>query len=184
MFRRLTGFGIAGIAGLLVVAGVLSKPLAAADLPYEGDRYGSAYDDPRYADIYGRGAPQPRTYTYRVPEPPAYDRYEERPPIPREPVYREDYPKYGSRAPYYDGHARRSGCPSQNQIRADLERRGWNDFHSPRVLDSGAALVRARRPSGRLFELMLDRCDGHIMEARPLEPRRFGPYAERYGSRW
>ena len=43
------------------------------------------------------------------------------------------------------------------------------------------ATVRARRPSGRLFELTIDRCSGEIVSARPLEPRRFGPYA--YGRR-
>jgi len=172
-----------------MAAGVLAEPLAAADLPYGGDRYGSAYDDPRYADIYGRDQAPPRTYTYKddPPPPPYIDRYEDRygrpAPIPREPVYRDDYRKY-SRAPYRDPDARPSGCPSKHVIRDRLERGGWHDFHAPKVLDDGAALVRARRPSGRLFELMLDRCDGHILEARPLEPRRFGSYEDRYRPRW
>ena len=37
--------------------------------------------------------------------------------------------------------------------------------------------LRARRPNGRLFELTMHRCSGQIVEARPLEPRPFGPYA-------
>lgn len=38
------------------------------------------------------------------------------------------------------------------------------------------ATVHARRPSGRLFVLTIDRCSGEIVSAQPLEARP-GPYA-------
>jgi hypothetical protein len=56
---------------------------------------------------------------------------------------------------------------------------GWRDFHGGQQVSDAAVTLRARRPSGRLFELTLDRCSGEIVEARPLELRPFGPYAFR-----
>ena len=53
---------------------------------------------------------------------------------------------------------------------------GWHDFHDGDVRGD-IATVRARRPSGRLFDLAIDRCSGEIVSAQPLEPRRIGPYA-------
>jgi len=85
-----------------LLAAAVSTGARAADLD-EGpppDRYGSAYDDPRYADIYkyprpqAYVVPQPRPYAgpyggpYAAPYsagPPPYAG-----PIPRERVYRED----------------------------------------------------------------------------------------------
>ena len=49
------------------------------------------------------------------------------------------------------------------------------------ALKGNVAVVRARRPSGRLFELTIERCSGEIVSAYPLESRVFGPYA--YGPR-
>jgi len=34
-----------------------------------------------------------------------------------------------------------------------------------------------------LFELTIERCSGEIVDARPLEPRRYGPYAYDYPPR-
>jgi hypothetical protein len=73
---------------------------------------------------------------------------------------------------------------------------GWRDFHAGQPQNDDLVTLRARRPSGRLFELTLHRCSGDIVEARPLEPRPFGPYAynrplrefhepyPRYRNRW
>ena len=55
--------------------------------------------------------------------------------------------------------------------------RGWHDFHDGNV-QGDIATVHARRPSGRLFALAIDRCTGEIVSAEPLEPRRFGPFAD------
>jgi len=40
-------------------------------------------------------------------------------------------------------------------------------------------LVQARRPSGRRFDLVIDRCSGEIIEARPLPLDDFRSYAYR-----
>jgi hypothetical protein len=61
-------------------------------------------------------------------------------------------------------------------VKDRLLRSGWHDFHDG-DLRGDVAIVRARRPSGRLFELAIARCSGEIVSAQPLEPRRFGPYA-------
>ena len=141
-------------AGLLAAAAATGAQ--AADL-YDGpppDRYGSAYDDPRYADIYRYPVPPPR---YAAPPPRAYERYAE-PPIPRERVYREDdryEPKYlpGPRRHSYAepprAHADR--CLPREVVKERLLRSGWHDFHDGDVRGD-IATVRARRPSGRLFD--------------------------------
>src|SRR5262249_33411815 len=138
------------------------------------DRYGSAYDDPRYADIYRRQEPPP----YAVPPPYAA-------PVPRERVYRDDddaapYGRpprfsYSDPRPGYGG-----GCVPRDVLRERLMRHGWHDFHDGE-LRGNVAVVRARRPSGRLFELSIERCSGEIVSAYPLEGRTFGPFA--YGPR-
>ena len=166
-------------AGLLAAAAATGAQ--AADL-YDGpppDRYGSAYDDPRYADIYRYPVPPPR---YAAPPPRAFERYAE-PPIPRERVYREDdryEPKYLPGPPRHSyaepprGYADR--CLPREVVKERLLRSGWHDFHDGDVRGE-IATVRARRPSGRLFDLVIDSCSGEIVDARPLEPRRIGPYA-------
>jgi hypothetical protein len=61
-------------------------------------------------------------------------------------------------------------------VKDQLLRQGWHDFHDGDARGD-IATVRARRPSGRLFALAIDRCTGEIVSAEPLEPRRFGPFA-------
>jgi hypothetical protein len=170
--------------GWVLAAGLLAAATGAqaADL-YDGpppDRYGSAYDDPRYADIYRYPVPPPR---YAAPPPRAFERYAE-PPIPRERVYRDDDDRYDRG--YYDGPRRYSHvdprrpyaghCLPREVVKDQLLRQGWHDFHDGDARGD-IATVRARRPSGRLFALAIDRCTGEIVSAEPLEPRRFGPYA-------
>jgi hypothetical protein len=162
-----------------LLAAAAATGAQAADL-YDApppDRYGSAYDDPRYADIYKYPPPAP----YAVP-PRAYERYAE-PPIPRERVYRDDEryyePKYFAgprRYSYAEPREYAGRCVPREVVKDRLLRDGWRDFHDGDV-HGDIATVRARRPSGRLFDLTIDRCTGEIVSAAPLEPRRFGPYA-------
>lgn len=146
----------------------MSLPARSADL-YEPPRYGSAYEDPRYAEIFGD-------------EQPAYDRYTE----PRddfEAPYNGSYRYDGSHgfngsysykdedygplddAPRYG--VRGEVCVPRHVARERLRADGWNDFQD--FEKSGSVLlVQARRPSGRLFDLTIDRCSGEIIAARPL----------------
>jgi hypothetical protein len=162
-----------------LLAAATTTGAQAADL-YDGpppDRYGSAYDDPRYADIYKY--PKPPPYAVVPPPPPPYiGRPYAGPPIPRERVYREDEHYYdGPRRPSYFNPRRFAGhCLPREEIKERLLRHGWHDFHDG-DLHGDIAIVRARRPSGRLFMLSIDRCSGDVVNAEPLEPRRFGPYA-------
>jgi hypothetical protein len=165
-------------AGLLAAA-VTSNAAKAADLD-EGpppDRYGSAYEDPRYADIYRY--PRPPAYAPPPGPPPGYYGG----PVPRERVYRDDEDDYGrdDRGPprYSNAQPRRpyaGGCVPREQVKAQLAQQGWQDFHDGAIRGE-VATVHARRPSGRLFLLTLDRCSGEVVNARPLEPRPYGPYA-------
>ena len=88
-------------AGLMAAAFTTGAKAADLDEGPPPDRYGSAYDDPRYADIYkyprgpqAYGVPPPGAY--RVPyaaAPPPYGV-----PVPRERVYRDEEdldPGYG-----------------------------------------------------------------------------------------
>lgn len=84
--------------------------------------------------------------------------------------------KYG-----YDGPPPRAYAPTRctprEEVRAELTREGWHDFHDAEP-QGEVVNIRARRPSGRLFALTIHRCSGELIEARPLEPRRYaGPYA-------
>ena len=76
----------AGLMAAVVTTGARAADLDDGPLP---DRYGSAYDDPRYADIYkypkGPGYVVPPPYASPYGRPPPYLA-----PIPRERVYRDD----------------------------------------------------------------------------------------------
>jgi hypothetical protein len=164
---------------LLAAAGAASPVAQAADLD-EGpppNRYGSVYDDPRYADIYRRPERPPPAF---VPPPPPYAG-----PVPRERVYRDDaeVPPYAGPHRYSYNEPRPgygAACVPREVIRERLSRHGWQDFHDG-ALQGEVAVVRARRPNGRLFELTIERCSGEIVSAYPLESRVYGPYA--YGPR-
>ncbi len=139
-------------------------------------RQGSAYDDPRYADLYG--TPPPRRHDeerYRAPyKAPYEDRYSH--PVPSEPVYRDRHPRqYSEVYPSPRAYSAGPSCLAKDEISYNLERDGWRDFHDPQVIDRGTAYVKARR-QGRTFQLKLDRCSGDIIAARPVDHR--GPYAD------
>lgn len=142
---------------LFAAAAVLAAtPALAADLGY---RDGAPYDDPRYSDIYSHPAPPPR---YAHPVPPA-------------PVYRDERyatPHYvPSAPPPYRHDGRYAGeCVPRDAIRLRLESRGWHDFHDAQPMGN-VVHIRARRPSGRLFDLTLDRCSGEVLAAEAIDHR-------------
>jgi hypothetical protein len=168
----------AGILAAFAIAG--AAPARAADLDYRGpaDRWSSAYEDPRYADIYG---PPPHHYGGPLA---GYDRPAP-PPIPPGYVYRDR--GYDPYAPRYTELPRpplpyREGCLPKAEIKHRLLADGWRDFHDlERVGD--IAEVNARRPNGDLYFLRIDRCTGDIVSSRLLE-RGYGPYAHDGASRW
>lgn len=157
----------------LIALGVLSLPLAAraADLdyttpPYDpyASKYGSPYDDPRYRDIYEHPRPAPRHAE------PHYDAPRRAPG-----TYDDRYLRPMDRAPRFaDG---RGECLPRSEIRRRLAGDGWRDLHDLDIRGS-IALVKARRPSGRLFDLEVDRCTGDIVRAEPLGPFEPRPYAD------
>lgn len=157
----------------LAAFAALCLPVAvaqAADIDYNAppydpyaSRYGSPYDDPRYRDMYEHPAPPPR---YAAPY-----RYQR--------SYKDEYLPPMDRVPRFDEPPRRrySELPHSCVPRGEAKRRliadGWSDFHELE-LRGEVVLVRARRPSGRLFELRVDRCSGEIVRADPIGR----PYAE------
>ena len=165
-------------AALAALIGTGAIAAQAADLDYRSiprERYGSAYDDPRYADIYGPShTPRYEPYAERHG-----DRYAERVPIPREPVYRDRYDegreRYAEVLPPNYGH--RPGCLPRDQIRHQLQREGWSGFFGAEARGDLAA-IKARRPDGRVYALRVDRCTGDVVDARPLSPQGYGPYAD------
>lgn len=173
----------------LALAASLSCALAAgevraADL-HDGadpsDRRAYVYEDPRYADIYReprRAEPPPPPYAYRpvpspVAPPPPYVHRAEPPRYTDPPRYSEP-PRYGEVDPRY---RRPEHCAAKDDIRQRLIDGGWRDFHDPQVRGP-MALIKARRASGDLYELRVDRCTGEVVFAQFLERGRvIGPYA-------
>lgn len=153
------------LAATVLAAALLlgARPGAAADLDYDGvpppDRYGSAYEDPRYRDLY---APEPRL---PVPAPPA-------------PVYRDRFADWGPRPDWRFAE----GCLPRREITRRLVDEGWRDFHDL-DLSREAARVSARRPNGDLFRLKVDRCNGEVVRADLIDRHDPGPYAWRDGPR-
>ena len=154
---------VLGLAGSMVM-GVSAQ---AADLSEAYPGSGTPYDDPRYGDIYRH--PLPPRYATPAPQPYAPQAYP--PPEYRE-EYRENYREQRgylrdmNPPPAHYG----SACLPKHVIRDNLERRGWQDFQDLEA-HGNVVQVRARRPSGRAFDLSVDRCSGQVLEARPVERR-------------
>ena len=148
------------IVGAAAAAGLLGAlPAGAADLDY-GPRAGvSPYDDPRYSDIYRHPAPPPR-YAAPYAPPPGYS---------APPPYAAAPPAYGAPPAYpYDG--RSAACLPQSAIRDRLLAHGWQDFHDPQVMGN-VVHIRARRNSGHLFDLAVDRCTGQVLGVETIPHR-------------
>ena len=188
-------------ASLLAAAATTGAKAADLDEGPPPDRYGSAYDDPRYADIYKypRG-PQ----AYGVPPPGAYGSPYAGPSAGPPPPY-ADPPRYAGPPPYAGPRSRASAsiakrkittpatlpdhgaiptpsrprrspgrCAPRELVKERLFRDGWRDFHDGELRGEIATIRRA--PSERpLFVLSIHRCSGDIVRADPLEGRSAGP---------
>lgn len=160
-------------ACLLGAAALLLPPAAhAADLDeHYPPRAESPYDDPRYRDLYGEDRPPPPRY--------ADPRYEDRryspsykdegylEPLPRPPRFSEG-PRY-----------RDPSCLTRREVHQRLAASGWSGFHDIEIRSERMAIVKAYRPSGRLFDLEIDRCTGGIVDARQIDGPEQRPYAWR-----
>jgi hypothetical protein len=140
--------------GLLAAAALVPVGAYAADTDDDDDR--GAYTGPR-------GKAPPPGYSDQ-------DDYDD-----------DDRPAPGKRysgRPPYAPPGKYSGmqCARSEQVRQRLTDSGWQDFHDGNQ-QGEMVVMKARRPSGRLFELTLHRCSGQVVEVRPLEGRPFGPYA-------
>lgn len=162
-------------ASVLAAALLLgARPVAAADLDYGygpgPDRYSSAYEDPRYRDLY---APEPPP-AYR-PAPGPYVAVPPPGPVPPGYVYRgpDRFAEWGPDDGRYG-----AGCLPRHEIKRRLVDEGWRDFHDLDVARS-VARVKARRPNGELFSLKVDRCSGEVVRADVIERYGPGPYAWR-----
>ncbi len=147
-------------------------------------RTASPYDDPRYGDVFTHPAPpQPRYAEPRYEQPPYVE-------PPRERYYSHNQrDRYGYLEPMNPPRHSNYGAPvaphcvPRGEIRRSLVNEGWNDFRELE-LQGQLALINARRPSGQLYALRVDRCSGEIIGAKPLYDRPV-PYAyrERYEER-
>lgn len=142
--------------------------LAGAPAASAADLSGDPYDDPRYGDVYGDPRPPAFAEPAAPPTEEAFpERYSERYDDERTPLpYPSRKPeRYSERWEEPRGFA----CLPRHVIRHRLQGDGWYDFRDLE-LQGDIAVVNARRPSGRPFELRIDRCTGRIVEARPLGP--------------
>jgi len=168
-----TRFARASLIAVLCVAGASS--VFAADLS------GDPYDDPRYADVYRDGPPSIANKFLRRFE----ETYEER----GRASYKDgDHDRRGDRDDddYDDGrvgdsygddddYGRGGQCAPRHIIRRQLVDEGWSDFQGLQVRHE-YVILQARRPSGRIFDLKVDRCTGRIVNAKACD----GPYYGRY----
>ena len=160
-----------GAAAVVVMLCAAAGQATAADLsgyepPY---RTGHADEDPRYSDMYRHPAPpapryaEPRRDYY---PPPQHQQY--LPPMrPPPAAYSPPAAYWGERRPYAERSYGRN-CVPRHLVMQDLERRGWYDFQQPE-LRGEFAHVRARRGSGHVFDLTIERCSGSVLEARLVQ---------------
>lgn len=166
-------------AGVLAAAlGMAVTAVSAADLDYDDvpprDRFGSAYEDPRYRDLYAPTPPRAYTYAPRPYEPAPH-------PVPPGYVYRDRAPERSGWADRDEG-AVAHGCLPHREIHRRLVEDGWHDFHDLEMRRN-SALVNARRPNGDTFALKVDRCNGEVLRTDLIGRGGIGPYANR-GDRW
>ena len=144
-------------------------------------KYGSRFNGPHYPDPYANVLP-PRDYAGPprdlelpyAPPPTANGKGFAEPPYP--PAASKGK---GFAAPPYAGPRytyREPRCVPRRIVRRRLRVEGWRHFHDFRPRGP-IMLVCARRPSGRPFNLAIDRCSGEIVDARPVRWRHPGPFA-------
>lgn len=165
-------------AASAVAAALFFSALPAQSADLYAPRYGSAYDDPSYADFFDDDRPAVKHYA----EPD--DDFDE--PYQRRHAYKDDFGNDFRDDTFdrrYDRYARRGdGCVSRRIAHERIRADGWRDFGDFEARGN-LVYMRARRPSGRLFDLTIDTCSGEIIEARPLlggrsyagGPRRYRP---------
>ena len=177
---------------LAAVSLATGTPASAADLNGETYNYDDGSDDEqgRYSEYYRRHG-NGDGYREQGRNDYSYDdrQYRERDrdryrgslkdndylePMERHPRYSED-----------EGRANgRYGCTPRDQIRQRLLAEGWRNVQRVHVRPN-VVVIRAYRPSGRAFELQLDRCTGEVLAQRPSRFGPFGAYQQgprRYGS--
>lgn len=179
MSRRLASRTLPSRAPALLASSLLAITLAAGVAPQASaadlsgsSEYGSPYDDPRYADIYRHPPPRSEVYrdSYKDDDAPRRhaedDDYDDEDAPPRRHAGRdrEYLPPMRSERRYSE--RRTDECVPRQAIRDRLQADGWRDFQDV-TIDGEVAILSARRPSGRLFELEIHRCSGEIVEARP-----------------
>lgn len=166
-------------AGLLAAFTIGTPvPAPAADLYGEDyrSRDGAEYDDPGYSgesrDYSGQynDGQDNRDYNYRDEDEQNY-RY-------RGSSKDGQYLTPMNRPPRYaqDSWQGRNGCTPRWQIRDRIQSDGWRDIRRLRVAEN-FVILRAVRPSGRAFDLKVDRCSGEIVDRRPAYMGQFGRYA-------
>lgn len=154
------------LAAALISALMLPATARAADLD-DRDVYGrytgSPYDDPRYRDLYADPPPppgrEPRYADPRWDAPPPPQAY-------RDPPYLAPMPPV--RRFSEDRERRRGDCLSRRDVHERLAADGWSGFRDIEVRGE-IAYVTAQRPSGRTFDLQVERCTGAVLSARRLE---------------
>lgn len=168
---------VAAVAVALALSGTVTA--RAADL-YGENRYGQAYDDPRYSDMYGHPPPPPRQAAPYAPPyaaPPVAAYREPYPPYRDERGYLREMPPppaFDPRAPgQWNGERYGGACVPPHIVRLELERQGWHDVQD--FSRRGEVVrLRARQHNGRWFDLTVDRCNGAVLEARVVDRRAAG----------
>jgi hypothetical protein len=181
----------------------------AADLNAYDDyrpRAGSPYDDPRYADLYGREerqrhvgkvpAPYPHEskkqhdesiyldqYGRRIERrgPPERDRYAERYEEERE-VRRHDRSRYYDERGGDDGRRFRMAdhCTPRPLVMRRLLRDGWYSFADIEFRGE-LAVVSAENEDGGRYRLVIERCSGEVVRAHRIGYRHTDWRRSRYG---
>ncbi len=178
----------ASLAALTQLGGL---PTSAADLGgYGGKAYDSKpYDDRRYRDIYRHPrppapapAPAIEPEGYRSPPlstPPHDDRGFLRPMPPSYQFLPTDDRRWVER---YDRGYHELACLPRRKIRQRLVRYGWRRLQDVEI-HRDVVLVRARRRGG-WYDLTLDRCRGHVLQAHLVDRAHARAPSWRHYRRW
>ena len=141
--------------GLVTLAG--APTTEAADLYRYGAGPDDAYDDPRYAYLYGReGRSLPPGWTQGTPG----QRWRDRPyPPSRRVEGRED--RWSER-----------DCTPRRVVKARLERQGYYGFERARLVGRDQVEAEARHEQGGIYRIVIERCSGRLVEAQLLYRQR------------